>query len=83
MGQQLDPPRRIPAHLLALLAFAPVPRRARRDGWTPERQRRYVLALAATGQGGGAAALVGMGPQSACAARVGGAQRRKTVTQAR
>lgn len=64
MEQHPDPPLRIPAHLLT---FAPVPLRARRDGWTPERQRRYVLALAATGHGGRAAALVGLSPQSACA----------------
>ncbi|MDQ8755497.1 hypothetical protein RCO27_04580 [Sphingosinicella sp. LHD-64] len=69
MEQHPDPPPRIPAHLLALLTFAPVPLRARRDGWTPARQRCYVLALAATGHGGRAAALARMTPQSACALR--------------
>lgn len=29
-----------------LLRFAPAPVRTRRDGWTPERQRRFVLNLA-------------------------------------
>ena len=28
-------------------AFAPVPVRARKDGWTPERQRRFVDLLVA------------------------------------
>lgn len=33
-----------------LLAFAPVPRQTRRlDGWTPDRQRDFIEALAATG----------------------------------
>jgi hypothetical protein len=62
-------PGLVPSDTEALLAFAPVPVRARRDGWTPARQRRYVLALAATGHAGRAAALAGMSPQSACALR--------------
>jgi hypothetical protein len=69
MEQHRAPSPRIPPHILALLAFAPVPLRARRDGWTVARQRRYVLALAVTGHGGRAAALVGMTAQSACALR--------------
>lgn len=32
-----------------LLDFAPVPRRYRHDGWTPERQRAFIGALAVTG----------------------------------
>jgi hypothetical protein len=52
-----------------LLEFSPVPVRARRDGWTPARQRRYVAALAETGHGGKAAAAVGMSEQSACRLR--------------
>ncbi|HEX8191572.1 MAG TPA: hypothetical protein VF552_01600 [Allosphingosinicella sp.] len=32
--------------LPAFLRFAPVPVKARRDGWTPELQHRFVLALA-------------------------------------
>jgi len=64
--QQAAAPSRLPADLLA---FDPVPLRGRRDGWTIERQRRYVRALAATGHAGRAAALAGMSPQSACALR--------------
>ena len=32
-----------------LLHFTPVPRRYRHDGWTPERQRAFIAALAVTG----------------------------------
>ena len=49
--------------------FTPVPLRARRDGWTPERQFAYVLALAEFGHGGRAARAVGMSAQSACRLR--------------
>jgi hypothetical protein len=35
--------------MAALLAFAPVPVRYRRDGWTPRRQRRFIAALAESG----------------------------------
>ena len=35
--------------LPANLAFTPVPRRYRHDGWTPERQRAFIAALADTG----------------------------------
>lgn len=49
--------------------FMPVPVRARRDGWTPERQFAYVVALAETGHGGLAAEAVGMSEQSACRLR--------------
>ena len=49
--------------------FTPVPLRARRDGWTPERQFAYVLALAEFGHGGRAAQAVGMTEQSACRLR--------------
>ena len=49
----------------ALLQFEPVPFRHRRDGWTPERQRRYVAALFETGHMGKAARAVGMTEQSA------------------
>ena len=45
--------------------FTPVPLRARRDGWTPERQFGYLVALALFGNGGRAARAVGMSPQSA------------------
>jgi len=49
--------------------FTPVPLRARRDGWTPERQFAYVAALAEFGHGGRAAEAVGMTEQSACRLR--------------
>jgi len=49
--------------------FIPVPLRARRDGWTPERQFAYVVALARFGHGGRAAQAVGMSEQSACRLR--------------
>jgi hypothetical protein len=47
------------------LHFTPVPLRARRDGWTPERQFGYLVALAEHGHFGRAAKAVGMSPQSA------------------
>lgn len=50
-------------------AFTPVPVRARRDGWTPDRQRRFVDALARTGNVQAAALSVGMGRGSAYALR--------------
>jgi hypothetical protein len=40
--------------------FAPVPRRARRAGWTPERQRAFIAALAESGCVTRAAAAVGI-----------------------
>jgi hypothetical protein len=46
------------------LDFDPVPLRFRRDGWTPEKQREYVEALADTGVARQAAARVGMTEQS-------------------
>ena len=49
--------------------FTPVPLRPRRDGWTPERQFAYVVALAEFGHGGRAAQAVGMTEQSACRLR--------------
>ncbi|MEA3011959.1 MAG: hypothetical protein QOD42_504 [Sphingomonadales bacterium] len=57
------------AALAALLDFDPVPVRARRDGWTPERQRRYLVALLETGHGGKAARAVGMTEQGAARLR--------------
>lgn len=44
----------------ALPDFAPVPRRHRHDGWTPERQRAFIEALADTGSVSRAAAMVNM-----------------------
>ncbi|WP_309602432.1 hypothetical protein [Sphingomonas sp.] len=42
------------------IAFAPVPRKHRHDGWTPERQRAFIDALADTGSVSRAAAMVNM-----------------------
>jgi hypothetical protein len=68
MGMTESDPLALPPRLVALLrdmpleelAFTPVPVRARRDGWTMARQRRFVLALALTGSVTLAAASVGM-----------------------
>ena len=50
------------------LAFDPVPSaRRRRDGWTPERQRAFILALAQLGLVGAAAESVGMSRNAAYA----------------
>ena len=54
-----------PAPPFAVPEFTPVPLRYRKDGWTPERQRNYVVALAETGHLGKAARAVGMTEQSA------------------
>jgi hypothetical protein len=51
------------------LHFTPVRLRARGDGWSAERQRRFVAALAATGHAGKAAGLVGMSQQTAARLR--------------
>ncbi len=40
--------------------FTPVPRKYRHDGWTPERQRAFIAALADTGSVRRAAAMVNM-----------------------
>jgi hypothetical protein len=49
-----------------LPAFAPVPRRKiRHDGWTPERQRGFIEALADTGSVKAAAHAVNMTPEGA------------------
>ena len=49
----------------SLIPFEPVPVRARHDGWTPQKQREFVEALADTGVVREAAARVGMTEQSA------------------
>ncbi len=51
------------------VSFTPVPGRARRDGWTPERQRRFLAALATAGTVTAAARAVGMTARSAYALR--------------
>ncbi len=54
----------------APLDFTPVPMaRARHDGWSPERQRAFLTALAATGTASAAAKMVGMSRKSAYALR--------------
>ena len=45
--------------------WVPVRRRARYDGWTEEKQRRFIEALADTGQVGLAATAVGMSREAA------------------
>lgn len=46
-------------------AFRPVPRKYRHDGWTPERQRAFIEALAATGSVTAAAARINMSTEGA------------------
>jgi|GEM_PF-1271854 len=46
-------------------AFTPVPRRARHDGWTPQRQRDFIATLCDTGSVTHAAARVGMSTEGA------------------
>ncbi|HEX8579735.1 MAG TPA: hypothetical protein VF655_09110 [Allosphingosinicella sp.] len=50
---------------LDLPSFTPVPLRARRDGWTPERQRTFIAALQETRCIAKAAAAVGMARETA------------------
>ncbi len=45
--------------------FDAVPRKVRHDGWTPERQRAFIEALADTGSVSRAAAQVNMSPEGA------------------
>ena len=51
------------------LAFIPVPLRSRRDGWTPERQRAFIAAIAGGMASNHAARAVGMSKQTAHALR--------------
>lgn len=53
------------ARMSTALPFAPVPLRARRDGWTPARQHAFVAALRETRCVTAAAGAVGMSWQSA------------------
>ncbi len=50
---------------LDALAFDPVPVKSRRDGWTPARQRGFIIRLALSGSVGASAAAVGMTKRSA------------------
>lgn len=49
----------------ALPEFEPVPRKYRHDGWTPERQKAFIAALADTGSVKRAAFHVNMSPEGA------------------
>jgi hypothetical protein len=53
----MEPPLDSP--LLSGLNFDPVPLRARRDGWTPERQRLFIRVLRETGSVGRACRAAG------------------------
>jgi len=66
---QIQPRPGRPPATITFPDFDPVPLRHRRDGWTPERQRRYVIALFETGHMGKAARAVGMTEQSAARLR--------------
>lgn len=46
-------------------AFEPVPRKYRHDGWTPERQKAFIAALAESGNVTAACEHVGMTPEGA------------------
>lgn len=60
------PPGKTARGLALLNAFAPVPRQQNRhDGWTPERQRGFIQALADTGSVKAAARAVNMAPEGA------------------
>ena len=60
------PRRRKPMQrYLRLPAFLPVPLRARRDGWTPVRQARFIGLLAQTGCVRTAARMIGLSRESA------------------
>ena len=50
-------------------AFTPARPASRTDGWTPERQRQFIEALAEHGSVRAACRVVGMGKSSACALR--------------
>jgi hypothetical protein len=60
-----DPPTPYEAAAEVIAAFPPARPRARADGWTPERQRRFCEILAECGIVRDAAKAVGMTPQSA------------------
>ena len=49
----------------ALPPFGPVPRKYRHDGWTPERQKAFIAALAESGNVTAACAHVGMTKEGA------------------
>lgn len=48
-----------------ILDFTPVPRKYRVDGWTPDRQRAFIVKLAETGSVKAAARAINMSPEGA------------------
>src|SRR4051812_39493379 len=54
---------------LAFTRFAPVPVKPRHDGWSPQRQLQFIVALARGATPGEAAAALGMSRQTAYALR--------------
>jgi hypothetical protein len=54
-----------PRDQLVIPAFTPVPRKYRHDGWTAERQRAFIEALADTGSVKAAAKRINMSPEGA------------------
>ncbi|WP_324742700.1 hypothetical protein U8326_04905 [Tsuneonella sp. CC-YZS046] len=64
MRRRRHRPARWPAYR-RVPCFTPVPLRARRDGWTPERQARFLGWLAQTGCVAKAAAKLGMARETA------------------
>ncbi|MDO6416607.1 hypothetical protein Q4F19_19645 [Sphingomonas sp. BIUV-7] len=71
MSRARSPRRRVaaPPSSPRASAFAPVPTRARHDGWTPHRQTAFIDALAQSGCIHEACASVGVSRQSAYARR--------------
>ena len=67
-GRAHIPPADLPP-LPAFLRFAPVPVRARRDGWSPSLQLRFVLAIARGASVDEAARRIGRSRQTAYALR--------------
>ncbi len=65
MEQHPDPPPPAAPSTAGLMAFDSVPLRARRDGWTVERQRAFIAVLFAKRSVQAAAAAVGMSRESA------------------
>lgn len=56
---------RIPTRIAPDLDFEPVPRKYRHDGWTPERQRAFIAALADTGSVSAACRRINMSAEGA------------------
>ena len=56
---------RLPTVITPDLDFEPVPRKYRHDGWTADRQRAFIAALAETGSVKSAAERINMSPEGA------------------